>query len=446
MSNGDNTKVEEQYIVNESPEISVGENTRWVKLFGAFPALQNPNYQKYFFGQFVSLIGSWLQIVAQSWLVLTLTDSPLVIGFVAAMATAPSLLFSLFGGVIVDRFAKKKILYITQSSSMILALLLGVLTLNGWVSVPVIATIAFMLGTVNALDAPARQAFVSELVNREQLPSAIALNSSIFNGARVIGPSFAGLLIALVGTGGAFVLNGVSYIAVLVALFFVDVKPVIGNRDLKPLQAIKDGLVYSFTHPVIRIVMIFVGMMSVFGWSYSTLMPIVAKHTFHLQAKGLGYLYAAVGCGSLLGTLLIGALGQRTRRVNFIVGGSALFALSITAFGFVHALPIALPLLFFAGTGLLTQSAMSNTMVQSMVKQEYRGRVMSIYVLMFLGLAPLGNFEIGLLAEHFGTGVALLVNACVVVIAAALVYVYKNKIRAAYLDYKETNGEEPTSR
>jgi MFS family permease len=440
MRNGENTKPEEDYIITESPEVSIGENTRWVKLLSAFPALKNPHYQKYFFGQFVSLIGSWLQIVAQSWLVLSLTDSPFIIGLVMAMATAPSLVFALFGGVIVDRFSKKKILYITQTASMVLALVLGVLTLQGLVSVPVIATIAFMLGTVNAIDAPARQAFVSELVTEQQLPSAIALNSSIFNGARVIGPGFAGLLIALVGTGGAFILNGVSYIAVIVALYFIDVEAVIGNRNLKPMQAIKDGLVYSFTHPVIRIVMIFVGLMSIFGWSYSTLMPIVAKHTFHLQAKGLGYLYAATGLGSLLGTLVIGVLGDRVRRVYVIVSGAVLFALSIALIGFTTALPLALVLLFFAGAGLLAQAAMSNTMVQSMVKPDYRGRVMSIYVLMFLGLAPVGNFEIGLLAEHFGTSTSLLINALVVMFAAAVVFVYKDRIRAAYLGYKEANG------
>ncbi|MGV3658407.1 MAG: MFS transporter, partial [Chitinophagaceae bacterium] len=212
---------EEKYIISQSPELSVGENNAWTRRFSAFPALQSRNYRIYFFGQFFSLIGTWLQIVAQGWLVLQLTSSPLLIGLVAALGTAPSLLFSLFGGVVVDRFPKKKILYLTQSSNMVLALLLGALTIMELATVPVIGTIAFLMGTVNAVDAPARQALVPELVGKERLASAIALNSGIFNAARVIGPGLAGLLIAWVGVGGAFIANGLSYIAVLVALYFV---------------------------------------------------------------------------------------------------------------------------------------------------------------------------------------------------------------------------------
>ena len=238
----------------------------WAKRLKSFPALQNKNYRIYIFGQFISVIGTWLQIVAQGWLVLQLSNSAFLIGLVAALATAPSLLFSLFGGVIVDRFPKKKVLFFTQSSSMVLALTLGILTLLNLATIPLICIMAFLMGTVNAVDAPARQAFVSELVNKEQLPSAIALNSGIFNAGRVVGPGLAGLLIALVGTGGAFISNGISYIAVIIALFFLNLPTSAPSLNTNPLQAIKNGVQYSFSHPAIRPLLLFTGMTSIFGW------------------------------------------------------------------------------------------------------------------------------------------------------------------------------------
>jgi MFS family permease len=431
---------EEKYIINQSPEMSVGENTIWARRFKAFPALQSRNYRIYFFGQFFSLIGTWLQIVAQGWLVLQLTSSPYLIGLVAALATAPSLFFSLFGGVVVDRFPKKKILYFTQSANMVLALLLGILTNMQLATVPVIGTIAFLMGTVNAVDAPARQALVPELVGRERLASAIALNSGIFNAARVIGPGLAGLLIAWVGIGGAFIANGLSYIAVLIALYFVQIRESPAARQLRPLAAIKEGISYTSHHPVIRVLLIFVGMVSIFGWSYSTIMPVIARETYGLDAKGLGYLYSATGLGALLATYLVGAYGARISPLLFIIGGNTLFATSLFLFSRTAHFTLALVLLFFIGLGLLSQSSMMNTLVQGMVKQEFRGRVMSIYILMFLGMAPIGNFEIGYLTEHFGIAAAFAINAAVVLLFGALIFFNRQRIIAKYRDYKTRNG------
>src|SRR6478735_3367352 len=287
-------KQEEKYIINESPEISVGENTSWInQLAKAFPALQNKNYKAYFSGQLVSLIGTWLQIVSQGWLVLQLTNSALQVGIIAALSTLPSLFLTLFGGVIVDQFSKRKILLFTQTAAMVLAFTLGMLTLTGVVTVWMIGICAYLLGVVNAIDSPARQAFVSEIVTKEQLPSAIALNSGIFNAARVIGPSIAGLLIALIGTGGAFITNAITYIAVIWVLNKMQVIEPPHKKKLEVIKAIKDGLSYSFTHPIIRTLIIFTGVSSIFGWSYTTLLPIIARETFHLGAAGLGYLYAA---------------------------------------------------------------------------------------------------------------------------------------------------------
>lgn len=432
---------EEEYLIDQSPEISVGENTTiWARRFRSFPALQSRNYRIYFFGQFISLIGTWLQIVAQGWLVLQLTSSPFLIGLVAALATVPSLLFSLFGGVVVDRFPKKKILYFTQVSSMVLAITLGTLTNMNLVTVPVIGIIAFLLGTVNAVDAPARQSFVPELVEKEQMASAIALNSGIFNAARVVGPGLAGLLIAWVGTGGAFIANGVSYIAVLIALRFITINEIPAVREVNPIRAIKEGVSYAFTHPVISVLLLFVGMVSIFGWSYTTIIPVIAKNTFQMDAKGLGSLYSATGLGALLATYLVGAHAHRVSPVLFIVGGNTLFCIALILFSFTTSLNIALLLLFFIGLGLLSQSSMMNTMVQRMVRPDFRGRVMSIYILMFLGMSPVGNFEIGFLTEHLGISWTLTINASIVLLFGLIVFYNRGRIKKAYKEYKDINN------
>ncbi|MDB5014540.1 MAG: permease [Daejeonella sp.] len=420
---------------------SVQKSSNLTKL-KSFPALQSKNYRIYFFGQLVSVIGTWLQIVAQGWLVLQLSNSAFLIGLVAALATAPSLLFSLFGGVIVDRFLKKRILFITQISSMLLAITLGTLTLLNWVNIPIIGLLAFLMGTVNAVDAPARQAFVSDLVTKEQLPSAIALNSGVFNAGRVIGPGFAGLLIALVGTGGAFIVNGISYIAVIMALFFLKIKEKPPVKNVNPIQAIKDGINYSVAHPIIKVLLLFTAMVSIFGWSYTTIMPIIAKNTFHVDAKGLGYLYSVTGLGSLLATLMIGLYSKKISAVVFIIGGNILFGTSLILFAATNTMSIALILLFFTGLGLLSMAAMMNTTIQGMVKNEFRGRVMSLYILMFMGLAPVGNFEIGWLTELFGIPKAITINAVIMLLAGFILLYHRKSIREAYHNYKQLNADE----
>ncbi|MBC7451157.1 MAG: MFS transporter [Cytophagales bacterium] len=429
---------EEEYIINENPEISIGENPGWIKsLAGAFPALNSSNFKLYFSGQLVSMIGTWMQIVAQSWLILQLTNSVFLIGLVMALSTLPTLLFTLFGGVIVDRFPKKNILLFTQICAMILAFMLGILTLFEWIELWEICAISFLLGTVNAIDAPARQAFVSELVNKEQLPSAIALNSGVFNTARVIGPGIAGIMIAWVGTGGAFLLNSFSYVAVILALRFIRVDQVVLKSMSNPFIAIREGISYSFSHPIIRTLLITIAFVSVFGWSYTTVLPVIAKNEFHLDAAGLGYLYMVTGAGSLLATILVSVLSKKISPVIFIIGGTIVFALSIILFSYTKDVAHASVLLFFSGLGLLSFAATSNSIIQTLVKNEYRGRVMSIYVLMFIGLTPIGNFQIGLVSEHMGTAFALRAGACIVLVAGLVVFYFKNRIIAEHREYKK---------
>ncbi len=436
------TKVKEEEIVDENHEIVHLENFGWVtKIGSAIPAFQNRNYKLYFSGQLISLTGTWLQVVAQGWLVLKLTNSAYYLGLIAALSTLPSLFLTMFGGVIVDQFPKRRILILTQTSSMILAFVLGFLTVFKIITVWEIGIIAFLLGVVNAIDAPARQSFVPEIVNKEQLASAIALNSSMFNAARVIGPSLAGILIALIGTGGAFIVNGVSYIAVIIALLSMKINISFIRKKVNPIAAIKEGVRYSFSHPIIRTLMIIIGVCAVFGWSYSTILPIIAQNKFHVGAAGLGYLYAAIGLGAILGTIIIAIYSKMISPLLFIIGGNMLFASSLIAFTFVNTIHFALPLLFLAGFGLISQFAMINTTIQRLVKNELRGRVMSIYVLMFIGLSPIGNYEVGLLSDKVGTEIAIRIGASIVLLTGITVLFYWNRIIIAYSEYKRNEKQ-----
>lgn len=433
---------EEQYIYEGSPEISVGEAPGWTdKFFSLFPAFRKRNYKLYFAGQLTSTIGTWLQIVAQGWLVLQLTNSAFLIGVVAAVSTLPSLFFSLIGGVVVDRFSKKRVLLFTQASSMVLAFILGILTIFNVINVLEIIILAFLLGLVSAVDAPARQAFAVETVGKEDLASAIALNSATFNGARVIGPSIAGFLIVVFGTGGAFVINGISYLAIIVALLFIRVKVKLPQTHPHPFRAIKEGVSYGFSHPIIRIFLLLTAITSVFGWSYATIMPIIARNIFHLGAAGLGYLYAASGMGALLGAVIVSAFSKKVSPLFFILGGNFLFVFSIIGFTFTSQAIFALPFLFVAGLGLLLQFSTMNTTIQRLVEDKYRGRVLSLYVTMFMGFFPFGNFQIGFFTEHFGSSFAIRLGATIVFIFGLMIFLNRKKIAASHAALQSLSNE-----
>jgi len=408
-----------------------------------FPAFKSRNYRLYFVGQLVSLIGTWLQIVAESWLVLTLTNSAFLIGLVAACATVPTLIFSLFGGVIVDRFPKRKILVATQVSAMILAFIYGFMTVFHIINIWEIMILAFLLGVVNALDFPARQAFTTELVEKEHLSSAIAINAGMFNGARVIGPGVAGILIALFGPGGAFIINAISYIAGIVCIFPMKMQEgTINKAHAHPIQAIKDGLSYTFSHPTIRSLILLTGVISIFGWSYSTVMPLIAKNSLHVGAAGLGYLYAAAGLGALVSTFMVSAFLKRVGATFFIVFGTILFPLSLFGFTYTTSMYVALPFLFFSGVGLLSCFAVMNTSIQHAVEDSFRGRVLSIYILAFVGLFPVGNFEIGFVSENFGPQNAIRFGAVIVILAGILFYLSRNKREKLQEEYDSRKDEQ----
>lgn len=424
-------KKEELYIINESPEIGIGESPNWLRyITRAFPALRYPNYRLYFMGQLVSLIGTWLQTVAQGYLVYELTRSAFWVGLIAALNFLPVMLFSLFGGVVVDRFKKRSILYVTQTVQMGLAFVLGGLVLGGVVNEYHIAFLAFLLGCSSAVDMPARQTFVNDIVDRKYLASAISLNAGVFNAARAVGPAFAGLLISYVGVGGAFILNGFTFIAIIVALSRMKIQEYVHPTHPHPIKAIMEGLRYSFSNPIIRPLLILAAFNSIFGWSYITVMPVVARDIYKVGAAGLGYLQSAAGVGAMLGAVLISIYSRRVKANNFIFGGTLLFVSALFIFSFVHTLPIGMLTLFFTGLGIIAAFSMTNSTIQHQVPDAIRGRVMSIYTLMFLGMSPLGSIEIGYLSEVLGVHNALRINACIMLIFSAVLYISQKELRS----------------
>ncbi len=410
------------------------------KLLSAFPAFESKNFRRYFPGQVISMIGTWIQMVAQGWLVLEITGSAFDVGLAAAASTLPTLFLSLFGGVVVDRYPRRTILLWTQSSAMLLAFVLGTFAMTGTVTLGIILVLSFLLGCVNALNVPALQAFLSEIVEREHLSSAIAMNSAIYNGSRVIGPAIAGLLISATGTGTAFMVNGVSFIAVIISLLSMKEtqKAPAAKISQHPLLAIRDGLNYSWEHPVIRTSILYIAVISIFAWSYVTMLPYIAKHTFHMDASGMGYLYGVSGLGSVVGTVLVSIYSRKIDSLVFIAGGTILFSLALIGFTMTTFLPSALVFLFLGGFGLVSAVSTLSATIQSTVDDRFRGRVMSLYMMVFMGFMPIGNLEIGYLSEHFGTGLAIRLG-CLVTILAAIVLVFSSRgVRMAYSSYKSS--------
>lgn len=415
-----------------SEYIAITEDTRQSvakKILTAFPAFYSRNYQLYFGGQLVSLIGTWLQAVAQGYLIYELTKSAFWVGLVAALNYIPVMIFALFGGVIVDRYNKRNILYITQTMQMILAFALGVLTLLHIVNEYYIAAFAFLLGVSTAIDMPARQTFVNEIVDKRNLSSAISLNAGMFNAARVIGPASAGLLVALIGVGGAFIINGISFIAVIFALYSMRLNLVVHNDHPHPLRSIAEGIRYAWNHSIVRSLLAICLGLSVFGWSYTTIMPVIASEVFHVGADGLGYLQAAAGLGAVFGAILVSSYSKKIHPSSFIFGGAYLFVISIFLFSFVSHMFIALCVLFFSGLGLIMAFSTINSTIQHSTEMRIRGRVMSLYTLMFIGMSPVGNVELGYVTQVYGSRIGLQLNSVILFILLTLIFVTQKHLR-----------------
>ena len=414
------------------------------KLFQAFPPFAGRSFRLYFAGQIISMIGTWIEIVAQGWLVFDMTGSAFWVGVAAAASSVPTLLLSLFGGMLVDRYPRKAVLLWSQVLLMLLSFIFGAIILAGLATIPVILALAFLIGSVSAVATPAIQAFISEIVEKRHLPSAVALNSSIFNASRVIGPVLAGFMITWIGTGGAFIANGASFIAVIAALLAIKIpnpKPRALSME-HPIQSIRDGVVYAWKHPLIRAIVLFVAVVSIFGWSFMAMLPVVARRVFGIGADGMGYLYSAFGLGSLCGTVVVSVTSGRVRSSIKVIGGILTFALGLLAFTFATWLPLALAFLFISGLGMLTAFATMTGTVQRLVDDRFRGRVMSIYLMVLLGLMPFGNLLMGSLSEHFSTAVALRTGASVTIAATIFLFMSREEITKAWQEYRSLDETE----
>ena len=381
-------------------------------------ALKHRNFQLFFSGQLISLTGTWMQTVAQSWLVYRLTGSSLLLGSVGFASQIPVFLMAPVGGMAADRFNRQRIVIATQVASMILAIVLALLTLTHMVKVWHIFVLAALLGVVNAFDIPGRQSFLVDMVGREDLMNAIALNSSMFNGARVVGPAIAGILVAKIGEGWCFFANGVSYIAVIVGLLLMRVDCPARSKSDSPLEDIIEGFRWvSHTGPI-RALLLLLGVVSLVGMPYTVLMPVFADHILHGGAKGLGILMGFTGIGALFGALTL-ALRTGIKGLSKLISiCCAGFGVSLIAFAFSKLFWLSAFLLIPVGFFIMLQMACSNTLIQAMVPDALRGRVMAVYSMMFMGMAPFGALLGGALADRLGAPITVATGGLASIVGA----------------------------
>jgi len=386
----------------------LGKNKALLKPFSGLKttlrALQHRNYRLYFGGQGISLTGSWMQQVAMGWLVYRLTGSAFYLGLVAFFAQVPVIFMSPLAGVLADRWNRMHIMLVAQFLAMTQAFALAGLmfakVLVPWHLLP----LAFFLGLANALDAPARHSFIVQVVEKkEDLGNAIALNSAMFNGARLVGPPLAGMLIALTGEGICFLLNGVSYLAVIFALLAMKLEPAKAHgKKMNFWRELRAGFVYTFAFRPIRLIIIMIAWVSMVGLSYMTLMPVFVRKVLNGGPHSMGFLMGAAGCGALIGALTL-ASRRSTRGIEKImVGGALLFSAVLILLSLARVFWLAMPLMFFGGLGMMVQMASANTYLQHLVSDDKRARVMSIYTTAFMGATPIGSFIFGALASLVG--------------------------------------------
>jgi MFS family permease len=392
-------------------------NTQATEKKPRIPAFRSRNYRLFFIGQGISLIGSWMTQLATIWLVYHLTNSPVMLGIVGFTSQIPSFFLAPFGGVFVDRFSRHRTLIGTQILAMIQSLTLAVLALTGVIQVWHIIALSLLQGFINAVDAPARQAFVPELIEkRDDLANAIAINSTMFNGARLIGPAIGGLLIAQVGAAYCFLIDGLSYIAVIIALLAMNIKS--NKRQISnanPLKQIKDGFNYAFGFPPIQAILILSALVSFMGMQYTIIVPIFAEKILQGDAQTLGFLMAASGVGALFGGIYLATRQTVVGLGKLIAFGPTILGCGLIAFSLSRFLPLSLFSLLFVGLGTILQIAAGNTVLQTIVDDDKRGRVMSLYTMSFLGTIPFGNLLAGFLANHIGATNTLIIDgiACI---------------------------------
>jgi MFS family permease len=414
-----------------------------------FAALRHRNFRLFWSGQLISLIGTWMQSTGQAWLVLQLTNSALALGLVGALQFIPVLLFSLFGGVLADRFPKRKVLLITQTSAAIEAAILGLLVLTGMVQLWHVYVFAVLLGITNSIDMPTRQAFVAEMVGRDDLPNAIALNSSLFNMARIVGPGVGGLMIAWLGEAPLFLLNAISFIPVLLGLTMINPKQLHtparkGNPQDKvsqpgTFQSLREGLRYILRTPAIFLIIAVVGAVSLFGINFNVTLPLFATEVLHSGPAGFGFLSSAFGFGSLISALWL-AWRNTKPGITQILRGAIAFGVLQMIFALSHWYWLAVLLIATVGFAQIAFTATANAALQTISPNHLRGRIMSVYMLFFTGSIPLGNLFIGGLAHTFSTPIAILVGSGLAFIAAIIGWLLRAPAEKGVAEYTYTKG------
>jgi MFS family permease len=414
---------ESSHISTEFSEPTQDTPARKVsKLQMALRALRHRNYRLFFAGQLISLIGTWMQMIAQPWLVYRLTGSSLLLGTVGFASQIPVFLLATLGGTVADRYNRHRVVIATQTASMILAFILSILTLTGAIRVWHIIVLSTLLGIVNAFDMPARQAFIVELVDKEDLMNAIALNSSIFNGARVLGPAVAGVLIAGIGEGWCFFANGVSFIAVIAGLLMMKLKPrPAAAHKSSGISDVLEGFGYVRRTRPVRAVLTLLGLISIAGMPYTVLMPIFADRILHGGARGMGILMGATGLGALAGAMFLAAESGTHRLGRLVAYTCAGFGISLILFAFSRNFWLSALFLFPIGFSFMTQMASTNTLIQTMVPDHLRGRVMAVHVMTFMGMGPFGSFIAGAVAHNLGAPLTVAIGASIC-IAGSILY------------------------
>lgn len=383
-------------------------------IFGRLGALKYRDYRLFWTSSFISNVGTWIQMVAQGWLILQLTDSAFWLGAIGFVGGLPALVFSLVGGVFADRVDRRKLLMVSQSVQMFTALLLGWITATGRVTILWVAVLAFVTGLAMAMSGPAYQTMAKDLAGKD-FTSAIALNSTQFNLARTLGPSLAAVMLTTVGSANCFYINGLSYVAVIGALFFINPPPQPApERGVSWRGSLAQGFDYVRVTPSVQWLLLTIAVSSVFAMPYITLLPIFAQNILKVGSSGLGWLTGAVGLGAVVSSIFIASQGDRLGKGRVLFFGSLGLAVTLTGFALSTNFVLSLALLFLLGVSLVCQITVINTLLQTRVPDRLRGRVMSMFSLAFIGVLPLGNLLIGTVAEYWGVPLALTCGALIV--------------------------------
>jgi MFS family permease len=413
----------------KAPAVSPGQSWTFI-----LRALRYRNYRLFFSGQSVSLIGSWMTRVATSWLVYRLTGSAWLLGVVGFAGQIPTFLLAPFAGVWVDRLDRHRLLVITQVLAMIQSFAMAALALSGKITILQVILLSIFQGLINAFDMPARQTFVVEMVERrEDLSNAIALNSSMVNMARLIGPSLAGIVIAAVGEGYCFLIDGISYLAVIASLLLMHVvrRETVERGARSMLAELREGWVYVSSSTAIRALLLLLALVSLVGMPYTVLMPIFAGNILHGGPNTLGFLMGASGVGALTGAIMLASRKSVLGLGRLVAITSAMFGAGLIGFSQSHWLWLSLPLMFITGLGMIQQMASTNTILQTIVDEEMRGRVMSYYTMAFFGMAPFGSLLAGSVAARIGAPQTLLISGVLCLAGAAWFGIHLQELRRA---------------